>query len=253
VDTPQYQYRTDNFDFDMVVNVWGQSLSPGNEQRNYWGSRAASEPGSDNLAGIRDPVIVELSDGGLDVVDAALSDLLVHEREQPLAELLGQRLDSKADRRRKRSLPHAARDLARDTPNLAILVRVRMDSVSVLEVDAVVLDRLSLELFAEARVNRVECGMTRYPESAAKRCRVRRVLLERRERLFAATHRDVERKVLRSFDQRMNGLAGIAFAGIPRRKRQVRLPQRRGGLGDRRRIEARTTRAGPNRRAAHPL
>ena len=60
VDTPQYQYRTDNFDFDMVVNVWGESLSPGNEQRNYWGSRAASEPGSDNLAGIRDPVVDEL-------------------------------------------------------------------------------------------------------------------------------------------------------------------------------------------------
>ena len=62
VDTPQYQYRTDNFDFDMLVNVWGESLSPGNEQRNYWGSRAASEPGSDNLAGIKDPVVDELID-----------------------------------------------------------------------------------------------------------------------------------------------------------------------------------------------
>ena len=51
VDTPQYQYRTDHFDFDMVVNVWAQSLSPGNEQRNYWGSRAAAEPGSDNVVG----------------------------------------------------------------------------------------------------------------------------------------------------------------------------------------------------------
>jgi microcin C transport system substrate-binding protein len=60
VDTPQYQYRTDNFDFDMLVNVWGESLSPGNEQRNYWGSRAASEPGSENVAGIRDPVVDEL-------------------------------------------------------------------------------------------------------------------------------------------------------------------------------------------------
>jgi len=60
VDTPQYQYRTDNFDFDVLVNVWPQSLSPGNEQRNYWGSRAAGEPGSENLAGIRDPVVDEL-------------------------------------------------------------------------------------------------------------------------------------------------------------------------------------------------
>ena len=62
VDPPQYQYRTDNFDFDMLVNVWGESLSPGNEQRNYWGSRAAGEPGSDNLAGIRDPVVDALID-----------------------------------------------------------------------------------------------------------------------------------------------------------------------------------------------
>ena len=46
VDTPQYQYRTDNFDFDMVVNVWGESLSPGNEQRNFWGSRAAASRGA---------------------------------------------------------------------------------------------------------------------------------------------------------------------------------------------------------------
>lgn len=62
VDTPQYQYRTDNFDFDVLVNVWGESLSPGNEQRNYWGSRAAAEPGSDNLAGIKDPVVDALID-----------------------------------------------------------------------------------------------------------------------------------------------------------------------------------------------
>jgi microcin C transport system substrate-binding protein len=57
VDTAQYQYRLDNFDFDMTVVVWGQSLSPGNEQLDYWGSEKASIPGSRNLAGIRDPAI----------------------------------------------------------------------------------------------------------------------------------------------------------------------------------------------------
>ena len=39
VDPAQYQNRMDDFDFDMTVEVWGQSLSPGNEQRDYWGSR----------------------------------------------------------------------------------------------------------------------------------------------------------------------------------------------------------------------
>jgi microcin C transport system substrate-binding protein len=60
VDTAQYQNRLDNFDFDMVVTVWGQSLSPGNEQRDDWGSAAASAPGSRNLAGIKDPTIDKL-------------------------------------------------------------------------------------------------------------------------------------------------------------------------------------------------
>lgn len=60
VDTSQYQNRLDEFDYDMVVGSWGQSQSPGNEQRNYWTSTAASRPGTQNLSGIRDPVIDEL-------------------------------------------------------------------------------------------------------------------------------------------------------------------------------------------------
>jgi microcin C transport system substrate-binding protein len=62
VDTAQYQNRTDSFDFDMTVWVWGQSLSPGNEQRDDWGSAAAATPGSRNVAGIKDPVIDKLID-----------------------------------------------------------------------------------------------------------------------------------------------------------------------------------------------
>jgi len=57
VDTAQYQNRLDSFDFDMVVAVWGQSLSPGNEQRDFWSCEAAETPGSRNLAGICDPVV----------------------------------------------------------------------------------------------------------------------------------------------------------------------------------------------------
>lgn len=60
VDTAQYQNRIQSFDFDMVVHQWAQSLSPGNEQRNYWTSSAAASPGSENLAGIRDPAVDRL-------------------------------------------------------------------------------------------------------------------------------------------------------------------------------------------------
>ena len=45
VDTAQYQNRIDDFDFDMVVNSWGESQSPGNEQRDFWGSQAAGTRG----------------------------------------------------------------------------------------------------------------------------------------------------------------------------------------------------------------
>ncbi len=60
VDSAQYQERLNNFDFDMVVGTWGQSMSPGNEQRNFWGSEAAKRPGSRNFAGLEDPVVDEL-------------------------------------------------------------------------------------------------------------------------------------------------------------------------------------------------
>jgi len=57
VDASQYQKRMDTFDYDMAVVSFGQSLSPGNEQRDYWGSRAAVEEGSRNILGIKNPGI----------------------------------------------------------------------------------------------------------------------------------------------------------------------------------------------------
>jgi microcin C transport system substrate-binding protein len=60
VDAAQYEYRLKHFDFDMTVMVVPQSLSPGNEQADFWGSEAARTPGSRNLAGISDPVVDEL-------------------------------------------------------------------------------------------------------------------------------------------------------------------------------------------------
>jgi microcin C transport system substrate-binding protein len=60
VDTSQYQQRMQTFDYDMTVVLFPQSLSPGNEQREYWGSAAADEPGSRNLLGVKSKVVDQL-------------------------------------------------------------------------------------------------------------------------------------------------------------------------------------------------
>jgi microcin C transport system substrate-binding protein len=57
VDSAQYQRRIRAFDFDMIVWSFPQSHAPGNEQREFWGSSAADEPGSRNLIGIKSPAI----------------------------------------------------------------------------------------------------------------------------------------------------------------------------------------------------
>jgi microcin C transport system substrate-binding protein len=62
VDTSQYQRRQDTFDFDIIVASFGQSESPGNEQRDYWGSDAADKEGSRNVIGIKNPAIDKLID-----------------------------------------------------------------------------------------------------------------------------------------------------------------------------------------------
>ncbi|MER8485503.1 extracellular solute-binding protein [Mesorhizobium sp. M1322] len=62
VDPSQYVNRTRSFDFDVVTGMFGQSDSPGNEQRDFWSSKAADAPGSRNLMGIKDPVVDALVD-----------------------------------------------------------------------------------------------------------------------------------------------------------------------------------------------
>ena len=62
VDDAQYQNRLRSFDFDITTDVWGQSLSPGNEQRDFFGSEAADRPGSRNLPGIKNPAVDALID-----------------------------------------------------------------------------------------------------------------------------------------------------------------------------------------------
>jgi microcin C transport system substrate-binding protein len=62
VDDAQYENRLRNWDYDIITMSWGQSLSPGNEQRNYWSSQAADQAGSRNYIGVKDPAIDALVD-----------------------------------------------------------------------------------------------------------------------------------------------------------------------------------------------
>lgn len=75
VDSAQYLSRLDSYDYDMIVGTLAQSLSPGNEQREFWASTRASVPGSRNFAGIADPVI----DALIEILnDAPTRQSLVH-------------------------------------------------------------------------------------------------------------------------------------------------------------------------------
>ncbi len=62
IDPALYIEREQKFNFDMIVHVYGQSMSPGNEQRNFWHSASADSPGSKNLAGIKEPAVDALVD-----------------------------------------------------------------------------------------------------------------------------------------------------------------------------------------------
>jgi microcin C transport system substrate-binding protein len=75
VDTSQYQRRHDTFDFDIIVATFAQSESPGNEQREFWGSSAADKEGSRNVIGIKNPAIDKLID----------KVILAHDRQELVA------------------------------------------------------------------------------------------------------------------------------------------------------------------------
>lgn len=71
VDRAQHQARRADYDFDMIVNRWGVSLSPGNEQRFYWGREGVETPGTRNYMGVDSPAI-----------EAAIDAMLVARREE---------------------------------------------------------------------------------------------------------------------------------------------------------------------------
>jgi microcin C transport system substrate-binding protein len=60
VQPAEYEERVRGFKFDTIVASYGQSRSPGNEQRDFWGSEAAKTPGSRNVSGISNPAIDDL-------------------------------------------------------------------------------------------------------------------------------------------------------------------------------------------------
>ncbi|MBL8643215.1 MAG: ABC transporter substrate-binding protein [Rhodospirillaceae bacterium] len=74
VDVTQYLNRLNAYDFDMLVGGTGQSLSPGNEQREMWGATAADRPGGRNLGGIKNPAVDAIIE---DLVQAKTRESLV--------------------------------------------------------------------------------------------------------------------------------------------------------------------------------
>ncbi|OEC34176.1 microcin C transport system substrate-binding protein [Pseudomonas cuatrocienegasensis] len=63
VDVSQYINRLRSRDFDLIVSGFPQSNSPGNEQREYWHSSSADNPGSRNFIGLKDPAVDQLVEG----------------------------------------------------------------------------------------------------------------------------------------------------------------------------------------------
>ena len=78
VDTAQYQNRMTAFDYDMTISGFGQSNSPGNEQRDFWGSEKAAIEGSRNYIGIQDPVLDQLIEELIQT--SSRQDLVTHVR-----------------------------------------------------------------------------------------------------------------------------------------------------------------------------
>jgi microcin C transport system substrate-binding protein len=62
VDDAQYENRLRSFDYDIIIHSWPESLSPGNEQREFWSSQTADVPGSSNYIGIKNPVVDTMID-----------------------------------------------------------------------------------------------------------------------------------------------------------------------------------------------
>ncbi len=74
VDSPQYINRLRSFDYDVIYGGWGQSFSPGNEQRYFFGSSSVNEEGSQNFLGLADPGVDALIDRVINADDRATQE-----------------------------------------------------------------------------------------------------------------------------------------------------------------------------------
>ena len=57
IDSAQYRERVISYDYDMIWYRWGLSLSPGNEQKLYWGSDGVTAEGTRNYMGVNSPAV----------------------------------------------------------------------------------------------------------------------------------------------------------------------------------------------------
>lgn len=78
VDVAEYVNRLRSRDFDMIVSGFPQSNSPGNEQREYWQSASADNPGSRNFMGLKDPAVDSLVESLINA--ESRQDLIAHTR-----------------------------------------------------------------------------------------------------------------------------------------------------------------------------
>jgi len=86
IDPAQYENRMQNYDFDMTVVDFGESLSPGNEQRQFWSSQSADEPGGQNYLGIKSKVVDDLVDLVINAPDRQSLMTRVHALDRVLLE-----------------------------------------------------------------------------------------------------------------------------------------------------------------------
>jgi microcin C transport system substrate-binding protein len=78
VDPAQYQRLSDTYDYDMAVEVFGQSESPGNEQRGFWTCGSAKQEGGQNSAGVCDPVVDALVETVINAPDRPALETATH-------------------------------------------------------------------------------------------------------------------------------------------------------------------------------
>ncbi|HEV2160868.1 MAG TPA: extracellular solute-binding protein [Stellaceae bacterium] len=86
IDPAQYENRMQNYDFDVTVVDIGESLSPGNEQRQFWSSQSADEPGGQNYLGIKSKAVDDLVDLVINAPDRQNLMTRVHALDRVLLE-----------------------------------------------------------------------------------------------------------------------------------------------------------------------